>query len=76
MDNANENANNDRGFNHALKANDVAKILNISEINVYTLMQRGETPTVRKGKSMRVQLEDLILYIKTTHIRKPNYKEN
>jgi excisionase family DNA binding protein len=64
MDNTNENTNNDRGFNHSLKANDVAKILNISEINVYALMQRGETPTVRIGKSRRVQLEDLILYIK------------
>jgi excisionase family DNA binding protein len=64
MDNTNENTNNDRRFNHSLKANDVAKILNISEINVYALMQRGETPTVRIGKSRRVQLEDLILYIK------------
>jgi hypothetical protein len=47
MDNTNENTNNDRRFNHSLKANDVAKILNISEIKVYALMQRGEPPTVR-----------------------------
>jgi excisionase family DNA binding protein len=64
MDNTNENTNNDRRFNHLLKANEVAKILKISEINVYALMQRGEIPTVRIGKSRRVQLEDLILYIK------------
>ncbi len=71
MDNTNENTNYDRGFNHILKANDVAKILNISEINVYALMQRGETPTVRIRKSRRVRPEDLIEYIKNN-----SYQEN
>ena len=61
MDNTNENTNNYRGFNHILKADDVAKILNISEINVYALMQRGEIPTVRIGKCRRIRPEDPIL---------------
>jgi hypothetical protein len=31
----------------------------------YTLMQRGEIPTVRIGKARRVRPEDLIKYIES-----------
>ena len=46
-----------------LKAKEVAEILKISRAMAYTLMQRGEIPTVRIGKARRVQPEDLIEYI-------------
>ena len=48
-----------------LKAKDVAEILQISRAMAYTLMQRGEIPTVRIGKSRRVRHEDLIRYIES-----------
>jgi putative molybdopterin biosynthesis protein len=46
-----------------LKSKDVAAILNISRRTVYTLMQRGELPSVRIGRSVRVQPEDLENFI-------------
>lgn len=49
--------------NTLLKAKDVAEILQISRAMAYTLMQRGEIPTVRIGKVRRVRPEDLIKYI-------------
>jgi len=45
------------------KAKDVAEILQISCAMAYSLMQRGEIPTVRIGKARRVRPEDLIEYI-------------
>jgi len=50
-------------INTLLKAKDVAEILQISRAMAYALMQRGEIPTVRIGKSRRVRPEDLIKYI-------------
>jgi excisionase family DNA binding protein len=58
-------------INTLLKATDVAEILKISRAMAYTLMQRGEIPTVRIGKPRRVRPEDLILYIKNN-----TYQEN
>jgi excisionase family DNA binding protein len=52
-------------INTLLKAKDVAEILQISRAMAYTLMQRGEIPTVRIGKSRRVRPEDLIKYIES-----------
>lgn len=46
-----------------LKANEVAEILNISRSHAYLLMQSGEIPTVRLGKSCRVRPRDLADYI-------------
>ncbi len=37
-----------------LKADEVAKILNISRSLTYQLMQTGEIPTVRFGRNVRV----------------------
>jgi excisionase family DNA binding protein len=51
-------------INTLLRAKEVAEILNISRSRAYNLMQRGEIPTVRIGKSRRIRPEDLILYIK------------
>jgi excisionase family DNA binding protein len=48
-----------------LKAKDLAEILKISRAMAYTLMQRGEIPTVRIGKARRVRPEDLIKYIES-----------
>jgi excisionase family DNA binding protein len=49
--------------NTLLKAKEVAEILQISRAMAYTLMQRGEIPTVRIGRARRVRPEDLIKYI-------------
>ena len=48
-----------------LKAKEVAEILQISRAMAYTLMQRGEIPTIRIGKARRVRPEDLIKYIES-----------
>ncbi|MFZ0532990.1 MAG: helix-turn-helix domain-containing protein [Anaerolineales bacterium] len=50
-------------INTLLKAPEEAEILKISRAMAYTLMQRGEIPTVRIGKARRVRPEDLIEYI-------------
>jgi excisionase family DNA binding protein len=46
-----------------LKGAEVAKILQVSKAHAYVLMKRGEIPTVRIGKIVRVKLEDLERYI-------------
>ncbi len=47
-----------------LKPAEVAEILQVSKAYAYVLMNRGEIPTVRIGKIVRVRLEDLEGYIK------------
>lgn len=43
---------------------EVAKILNISRSQAFTLMQRGDIPTIRIGlKNVRVRMEDLEQYV-------------
>ena len=42
-----------------LKSEEVAEILQVSKAHAYVLMKRGEIPTVRIGKIVRVRLEDL-----------------
>jgi excisionase family DNA binding protein len=56
-----------------LKPADVAEILQVSKAHAYVLMKRGEIPSVRIGKIVRVRLEDLELYInkKTTQYENP-----
>ena len=46
-----------------LKAADVAQILNISMGLAYRLMQSGELPSVRLGRSVRVRPADLEKFI-------------
>lgn len=46
-----------------LKPSDVAEILQVSKAHAYVLMKRGEIPSVRIGKIVRVRLEDLERYI-------------
>ena len=48
---------------HLLKGSEVAEILHISTSFAYTLMRRGEIPTVRIGSVVRVRPEDLERYI-------------
>jgi excisionase family DNA binding protein len=46
-----------------LSAHDVAKILNVSRSFSYLLLQSGQIPTVRLGRSVRVRPQDLTEYI-------------
>ncbi len=46
-----------------LKGDDVAKILNVSRSFAFQLMQRGEIPTVRLGRAVRVRPSDLERFI-------------
>jgi len=41
----------------------VARILNVSRSKAFSMMQNGNIPTVRFGKSVRVIPEDLIAFI-------------
>ena len=61
--------NNERGKNQMLlRAKDISLLLNISRSYAYLLMQSGELPTVRLGRSIRVQPKDLEEYLKrNTH---------
>jgi excisionase family DNA binding protein len=47
-----------------LKGNEVAKVLNVSRSYAYLLMQSGELPIVRLGRSVRVRPIDLEKFIK------------
>ena len=42
-----------------LKAEDIASILNISLGFAYLLMKRGDVPTIRLGRAVRVRPSDL-----------------
>ncbi len=46
-----------------LKGDDVARILNVSRSFAFQLMQRGEIPTVRLGRAVRVRPSDLERFI-------------
>ena len=58
-----------------LRGEDVARILNISRSFAFSLMKRGEIPTVRLGYAVRVRPEDLRLYIETC-LTPPIHKGN
>ena len=60
-------------MNTLLNANEVAQILNVSLPHTYQLMRRGDIPTVRMGKSVRVRPEDLEEYV-AQHIRSSSTK--
>lgn len=42
-----------------LKGNQVAEVLNVSRSQAYRMMRNGEIPTIRFGKSIRVNPDDL-----------------
>ena len=42
-----------------LDVNEVAKILGLSKAGVYLLVRKGEIPSVRFGKHIRIRVEDL-----------------
>jgi excisionase family DNA binding protein len=46
-----------------LKAGEVAELLQLSHSKAYNLMQRGEIPTVRMGRTVRVRRSDLEEFI-------------
>lgn len=46
-----------------LKANDVARILNVSRALAYRLIQQGEIPVIRIRHAVRVKPSDLEIFI-------------
>jgi excisionase family DNA binding protein len=46
-----------------LRGEDVARILNISRALAYQLIQRGEIPSIRLGRAVRVRPKDLENFI-------------
>ena len=62
-------------INTLLNSKEVTEILQISRAMAYTLMQRGEIPTVRIGKARRVRPEDLQKYIESNKYSINQYSE-
>lgn len=52
---------------HLLNANEVASCLNVSRSMVFALIQRGDLPSVRFGRCIRVRPEDLANFIEQNH---------
>lgn len=50
-------------FPALLRAQDVARVLNISRSLAYRLLDTGQIPTVRIGKAVRVKPQDLEEFI-------------
>jgi excisionase family DNA binding protein len=50
--------------NAILTADEVAKVLRISKSKVYRMMQLGEIPSLKFGRTSRVRLEDLQDFIR------------
>ena len=46
-----------------LRCEDVARVLNISRSMAYQLIQRGEIPSIRLGRAVRVRPQDLADFI-------------
>jgi excisionase family DNA binding protein len=51
-------------LNKLLKGTDVAQILGISRALAYRLMAQGQITSVRFGRTVRVRLEDLEMFIR------------
>ncbi len=49
-----------------LTADDVAEILQVSQSFAYALMSRGELPSVRLGRAVRVRPQDLDEFISSS----------
>jgi excisionase family DNA binding protein len=54
-----------------LKGSDVAEKLHVSLSFAYSLMRRGDIPTVRMGRLLRVHPEDLERYIREREMKYP-----
>lgn len=54
-----------------LKGGDVARILGVSRSFAYSLMQRGDIPTVRVGNAIRVRPDDLVRFIEQHYVENP-----
>jgi excisionase family DNA binding protein len=67
-----DNQTNPNAGYRLLKAGDVAAFLNVSRSFAYHLLQTGELPTVRLGKSVRVRPQDLTEYIENNFHRQVN----
>jgi len=53
-----------------LNAQDIAVALNIGLSTVYLLLERGELPSIRIGRSVRIRPEDLEEFIESKVQRK------
>jgi excisionase family DNA binding protein len=51
-----------------LRADEVAKILNVSTSQAYKMMQQGELPVIRMLRSIRVRSDELYEYIEHCHV--------
>lgn len=49
---------------------DVAKYLKISRAKTYALVQRGEIPSIKLGRNVRIRESDLLAWIES-QVRKP-----
>jgi excisionase family DNA binding protein len=63
MNNISNDTNSNPRLEALLKGEDVARILNISRAQAYILMQEGDLPTVRMGRTVRVRPADLGAFI-------------
>jgi excisionase family DNA binding protein len=55
-----------------LKAFEVAEILNISKSMAYRLIQQGQIPPIRIGRSVRVSMESLTTFIEQNTSSNPD----
>lgn len=55
-----------------LRARDVAAFLNVSKSFAYALLQSGQIPSVRLGRSIRVRPSDLEDYISRNMAKNPD----
>ena len=58
-----------QGYPRLVRVSDVARQLCISRSKVYLLMDGGDLPFVRIGRSRRVKLEDVAQLIETGTVR-------
>ena len=57
-----------------LKTDEMADVLKISRAKAYTMLRRGELPTVRIGSLVRVRRSDLEKYIHDREATDPSGK--
>ena len=55
----------EKTLSRLLNAQDVATALNMGLSTVYLLVERGELPSIRIGRSVRIRLEDLEKFIES-----------
>ena len=62
--------------NRLLKGNQVAELLNVSRSQAYRMMRNGEIPTIRFGKLIRVNPEDLDSFLEQCRTEPSNQSNN